>query len=277
MKKYSSHFRNWRCYPLVSPCSRSRSTLRAAHLGCLANSRNALSISHIVLVCTVFALTGCTSQWDMHGVDPKEFYAEHPIKNTIEMHDQAYQLHFDSADIKLSPDSVDELRDQLHGISMEAVQSVQIELSKADMKNEARKASLLHLLRAMGYNKGNVQFIVSSDLYRGDMQLLLTYATVVSPDCPDWRRSPVTSYSNTLQGNFKCSQEVNLGLMVADPRDLERGTDNMPPDTAERASKALQDYRAGVAAAPPVANASTASTSSAVAAGVGAATGGGSQ
>ncbi len=56
--------------------------------------------------------------------------------------------------------------------------------------------------------------------------------------------SPVTTYSNTHQGNFKCAQVVNLGLMVADPHDLVKGTGDVPTDT-ERASKAVQDYHAG--------------------------------
>ena len=69
-------------------------------------------------------------------------------------------------------------------------------------------------------------------------------AAVVLPDCPDWRMSPVTTYSNTHQANFGCATTVNLGLMVADPHDLVRGTGAAGMDT-QRNSQVISDYRAG--------------------------------
>ena len=79
----------------------------------------------------------------------------------------------------------------------------------------------------------------------GDVQVNVAYAVVVPPDCPDWRTSPVTTYSNTMQGNFQCSQVVNTGLMVADPHDLVRGTGDVQNDT-EVPVKAIENYQAGI-------------------------------
>jgi pilus assembly protein CpaD len=41
-----------------------------------------------------------------------------------------------------------------------------------------------------------------------------------------------------------CSNEINLGLMVADPNDLVRGRPLAPAD-AERSALAVQKYRTG--------------------------------
>ena len=66
---------------------------------------------------------------------------------------------------------------------------------------------------------------------RDHVRIDVRYAVVVPPNCPDWRTSPVTTYSNTmLAGNFKCASVVNLGMMVADPHDLVKGTGDVAPD-----------------------------------------------
>lgn len=123
------------------------------------------------LVLPLLLLSAC-SQMDMHGTDPKEYYAKHPIEN------------------KVGP--------------------------------------------------------------KGEL---------ISPNCPDWKTSPVTTYSNTKQGNIGCATVTNLGLMLEDPRDLERGASggHITPDTA-RSSLAIQNYRSGTAS--PTAPATTTTTSS---------------
>ena len=72
---------------------------------------------------------------------------------------------------------------------------------------------------------------------------------LISPNCPDWKTSPVTTYSNTKQGNIGCATVTNLGLMLENPRDLERGASGgvVRPDSS-RNSLAIQNYRSGGAA-----------------------------
>jgi len=188
-------------------------------------------------------LSGCTPEFDMQGVDPNQYYAQHPIENRLEARQLSQLVHFAPAQAALSDDEKDKLRAGLHPISPPAVDSILIQLAQADKYNQARKASLVRLLRQMGY-KINVRFEPSVAVVRGDAQIDIAYSVVVAPDCPDWRTSPVTSYSNTMQGNFKCATVVNLGLMVADPHDLVRGPGDVTPDT-ERSSKVLQDYHSG--------------------------------
>jgi hypothetical protein len=83
------------------------------------------------------------------------------------------------------------------------------------------------------------------------------------PNCPDWRMSPVTTYSNTKQANIGCATVTNLGLMLEDPRDLERGSSggHVPADP-QRSSDAIRIYRNAIAN-PPAAADSAPDTSSA--------------
>ena len=72
------------------------------------------------------------------------------------------------------------------------------------------------------------------------------------PNCPDWRTSPVTTFSNTKQANLGCASVTNLGLMLEEPRDLERGASGgrIAPD-ANRSVDAVRNYRSAIAN-PPV-------------------------
>jgi type IV pilus biogenesis protein CpaD/CtpE len=114
------------------------------------------------------------------------------------------------------------------------------------MTNDERRTTLVRLLHALGYATNSITFEKSTALAPDDVQIGMTYARVVGPEnCPDWRTSPITSYSNTWQGNFKCADVANRGLMVADPRDLEKGNGlSGGPDTT-RATSVIQEYRAG--------------------------------
>jgi pilus biogenesis lipoprotein CpaD len=197
----------------------------------------------IGLACVALAMGGCTSEWDMNGTDPKDYYAEHPIKNSLEAQTATASVHFNGGEKTLSGVKIDQLASELHGISPAAVQSVRIMLAQSDVHNHARQDYLRKLMHHMGYVPEAV-FTVSAMQERGDAHIDVNYLTVIAPDCPDWHTSPVTTYSNTMQGNFGCATEVNLGLMVADPHDLVRGTGDISPD-GDRNAKVISDYRSG--------------------------------
>jgi pilus biogenesis lipoprotein CpaD len=194
------------------------------------------------------ALAACSATEDMHGNDPRSYYAEHPIKNTIETKNVSFKVAFAAGESKLSPGEIDKLSDNLHKVSILAVELIEINFANIDKKNDARKKHLERMLRNMGYVKGDYTYGTLPELKAGQVDLKLTYAVVVSPDCPDWRLSPVTTHSNTTQGNFACATEFNLGRMVADPHDLVHGTDGDIPIDTVSAAKAVQDYREGKSA-----------------------------
>ncbi len=64
------------------------------------------------------------------------------------------------------------------------------------------------------------------------------------PGCPDFTEQPGRTWNNTIARNWGCANATNLGLMVANPGDLERGRPGGPMD-GEYAVLAIQRYRAG--------------------------------
>lgn len=206
-------------------------------------------------------LGACTSNWDMQGQDPKDFYKEHPVENKVETKYETYAVHFIPGVDRLTADDIDSLRSSLRNISPMATESVQIQVSPGDIHNAARQQHLTKLLRSFGYPEKTIMFEPSDTLGKNDMQLNIAYASVVSPHCPDWRTSPVTTYSNTNQGNLGCSSVTNLGLMVADPRDLEKGSGNVTPDSG-RSLSVIQGYHSGAGATAASSSSSSSSGSS---------------
>jgi pilus assembly protein CpaD len=77
------------------------------------------------------------------------------------------------------------------------------------------------------------------------IRLIASRATAVNPDCPGYNE-PVSEYDRFGRPdlNIGCANEINLGLMVADPNDLVRGRPLAPAD-AERSALAIQKYRTG--------------------------------
>ncbi len=76
------------------------------------------------------------------------------------------------------------------------------------------------------------------------VRVLVQRFVVRAPGCPDFRKPASGDYGNTESSNFGCATAVNLGLMVADPRDLVQGRDDGPAD-GERAAASIRRYREG--------------------------------
>jgi pilus assembly protein CpaD len=76
------------------------------------------------------------------------------------------------------------------------------------------------------------------------VELVLERHVVVLPGCPDWSRESGTDFANLPHSNLGCATETNLGLMVAEPRDLVRGRTLGPAD-GTREAEAIVRYRTG--------------------------------
>ncbi len=201
------------------------------------------NIRNILLLGTALAVTACTAKHDLQGRDPAEYYAAHPTKHKVETRSQSHDVFFPSGQARLMGTEIDALMAGLSDVSPSAVESVQIQLHPSQMHNEARKQHLIKILRSRGYAKKDILFEPMPSLDVNGARIDVSYAAYVMPHCPDWRTSPVTNYSNMMNpSNFNCAHRVNLGLQVADPRDLEYGAGDDTPN-AQRAAKVVQDYR----------------------------------
>lgn len=79
---------------------------------------------------------------------------------------------------------------------------------------------------------------------RPGVRIVVHRFVVTTPRCPDWRKDPHTDDANSPSSNFGCANAVNLGLMVADPRDIVSGNETGAMD-GERAAAGVKRYRDG--------------------------------
>jgi len=76
------------------------------------------------------------------------------------------------------------------------------------------------------------------------VELVLERHLVTLPACPDWSRRSGMDFANQPHSNFGCATETNLGLMIAEPRDLVRGRKLGPADGIHQAEGIVR-YRTG--------------------------------
>jgi pilus assembly protein CpaD len=76
------------------------------------------------------------------------------------------------------------------------------------------------------------------------VELVMERYLVTLPACPDWSRQSGTDFSNLPFSNFGCATQSNLGLMVAEPKDLVSGRTLAPADGVHQAEGILR-YRTG--------------------------------
>lgn len=76
------------------------------------------------------------------------------------------------------------------------------------------------------------------------VEIVLERYLVTPPACPDWSRRTGLDYANHPHSNFGCATETNLGLMIAEPRDLVQGRDLGPADGIHQAEGIVR-YREG--------------------------------
>lgn len=186
-------------------------------------------------------LTGCYSEFDLHGTNPKEYYAAHPIENKVEIKHALYEFAFSASSAEVDSESLEKLR-ELKNISPNAVEEVSLRHSSALSNKVKRIQKVRNILGKYRPSREIIDDTVADDMVIAN----ISYVSVVSPDCPDWKMSSVTTYSNVPIANHGCAAKVNLGLMVDNPRDLVRGQSRDNYDT-ERSAKALSDYRLGIA------------------------------
>lgn len=72
-------------------------------------------------------------------------------------------------------------------------------------------------------------------------RLIISKYVVTTPDC-GWNQPAYPNYNNAPTDNFGCATQANLGLMVANPRDLITGQEGSAPN-AERTALAVQRYQ----------------------------------
>ena len=89
----------------------------------------------------------------------------------------------------------------------------------------------------------------ASSIPADHMTVVVERYVVTPPDCPNWTKPASSDHTNTLPSNFGCADATNLGLMVADPRDLLVGR-TLGPARGDPALYGYSRYRVGKPRSP---------------------------
>ncbi|MBT4890959.1 MAG: hypothetical protein HON65_15545 [Rhodospirillales bacterium] len=78
-----------------------------------------------------------------------------------------------------------------------------------------------------------------------DLNAVLSFTanTVQLPECGDWSSSSSSNWSNTVHSNLGCATQRNLGLMVANPGDLQ-SAQTMSDFPGDMGAVIIRTYRA---------------------------------
>ncbi|WP_417449324.1 CpaD family pilus assembly lipoprotein [Kordiimonas sp.] len=86
----------------------------------------------------------------------------------------------------------------------------------------ARRDAVAHIVRKRGLVYGG-EAPLGATPKGGDITLYVERYIVTPPACGQWPNEPTNNTRNNASAYFGCSNTANLGLMVADPRDLIAG------------------------------------------------------
>jgi pilus assembly protein CpaD len=144
--------------------------------------------------------------------------------------------------VKLSGEESQKLAAFLDNAQITADDHVYIEPPSADKLATQRIGQIAHQLAARGIGVRTLP--AKSEAPNDQLTVLVERYVVTPPACPDWTKDPVSDHDNELYSNTGCANVTNLGLMVADPRDLVIGR-QMGPDEGNPALAGIARYRAG--------------------------------
>jgi pilus assembly protein CpaD len=168
---------------------------------------------------------------------------ESPKKLHVERVRMKHDTAFAPGSSELSPAEAERLMTFLSQTTLHAEDRVYLAPAPEDRLAGARIGQMVKELNRR--HIGAETLATPSDAVAPNHMLVLVDRYVVTlPNCPDWSASPVSDHSNVPSSNLGCANTTNLGLMVADPRDLVMGREPGPAD-ADPALQAIARYRAG--------------------------------
>lgn len=177
--------------------------------------------------------------------------AESPKHNEVLFLHQSFAVHFEPGKEGLSPAEQKRLADFIADEDIGIYDDITLAAGGGgDAKSVAlasrRQAAVAAYLRSLHLKSApDAQSSAPAD----QVTLSIGRYVVMTPQCPDWRKPSEDDPSNTPSSNLGCATETNLGLMVADPRDLVVGKDIAPSD-ADHNDYAVQRYRQGTYKVP---------------------------
>jgi pilus assembly protein CpaD len=181
-------------------------------------------------------LTACDSPGEWSA-------AEAPRQMRVDFQRLTHTAGFAASATQLAQSEQESLGAFLQTAQVTTDDPVYLEGTSGDRLSSARISALARDLTRQGYSVATLP--AAPDAVPKNALLVVVERYVVTPpDCPNWTKSSSGDHENAQTSNFGCSDATNLGLMVADPRDLVIGR-QLGPAGAAQAGLAIQRYRAG--------------------------------
>ncbi len=110
---------------------------------------------------------------------------------------------------------------------------------------EQRRHAVARLLKRKGFRPVRRDALLPEvSIPENEVLVRVARYTAKLPECPDHRRHRLGRLTNQHSSNYGCATNHNLGLMVANPRDLVRGR-GLEPARTSRQMHRIRSYRAG--------------------------------
>ena len=182
------------------------------------------------------ALTACDSPGEWSP-------AEAPRQLRVDFQRLTHAAGFAAGATQLAQGEQEKLGAFLQAAQVTTDDPVYLEGAAGDRLSAARIGALARDLTRQGYAVATLPAAPEA-VPKNALLVVVERYVVTPPDCPNWTKSPSGDHENAQTSNFGCSDATNLGLMVADPRDLVIGR-QLGPAGAAQAGLAIQRYRAG--------------------------------
>jgi pilus assembly protein CpaD len=188
----------------------------------------------LALVCGALQACDSPGEWSP---------AEAPKQLRVDFQRLTHTAGFAANSTQLAPSEQQSLSTFLQTAQVTTDDPVYLEAVAGDRLGASRIGALARDLTRKGYSVASLP--AAADAVPPNTLLVVVERYVVTPpDCPNWTKSQSGDHDNATSSNFGCSSITNLGLMVADPRDLVIAR-QLGPASAAQAGLAIQRYRAG--------------------------------
>ncbi|MEZ5758325.1 MAG: CpaD family pilus assembly lipoprotein [Emcibacteraceae bacterium] len=213
------------------------------------NHIGTITKSVILGMSCIFLTTGCASQMaNFSGV-------EQQTRNEVEMVRIPYNIQFNNDVVELSDTEIGKLNHFLQSANISYGDEFSMDfpldrngnISEIDKK---RMAYVSGLLKKSGLYLSAEVTPFGMEPGNNSGRLLVSKYVVTPPECGDWSQKSYPNYENAPLNNLGCASQANLGLMIANPRDLVIGAKGGTPNT-ERTARAVERYQNGTTVVAP--------------------------
>jgi len=196
----------------------------------------------------IFLVTGCgNSISNYSGVEPQN-------RNEVEMVRIPYSVNFEDGATKLSNVEIARLNNFLatSNITYGNEFSMDFPLDRngniSDIDSQ-RLTYMSDLLKDSGLYMSSTITPYGMEPRENTGRLIVSKYVVTLPEC-GWSQASYPNYDNAPTSNFGCASQANLGLMIANPKDLLTGQSDGKTN-AERAAFAVERYQNTVTTVAP--------------------------